>query len=87
MSVAVLALHFFHVALPALALALWMPLMGHWVLGSSRTPWHLRAAVHAVLGVGVMCAGLVLWRTDGQMATYGALVLALATAEWWMQRR
>ena len=43
-------------------------------------------AVHAVCGVAVLVAGLVVQGHDGEMATYGALVLVAATAEWVMHR-
>jgi hypothetical protein len=42
--------------------------------------------VHAVVGVLVLVAGLVLQGNDGKMSTYMALVLVTATAEWWMLR-
>lgn len=69
---------------PALALALLMPLAGRWV-GGGR-PLVARYAVQAGLGlaVGVIVQGLALWYfgRDGKLASYAALVLALATTQW-----
>ena len=43
-----------------------------------------RLALPAVLACAVVTlAGLVLFRQDGKMATYGAMVLACALVLWW----
>jgi hypothetical protein len=81
-----LTLHLFNFVLPALALALLMPWAGRWLLGASGFSTQRRMVVHTVLGVLVLCAGLVLQGHDGQMGTYSALVLLSASAEWLMQR-
>lgn len=41
----------------------------------------------AVLGVGVLVAGLVAFGRDGRMATYGLLVLGVAIVHWWRALR
>jgi hypothetical protein len=43
-------------------------------------------AVHAIGGVAVLVGGLLVQGQDGQMATYAALVLVAASAEWAMHR-
>ena len=86
MTVWQLILHLFNLGLPALAMALLMPWAGRWVMGVGGTPFKRRMLVHAVVGVLVLVAGLVLQGNDGKMSTYMALVLVTATAEWWMLR-
>ena len=82
-----LTLHLFNFVLPALAMAVLMPWAGRWVMRSQGEVSVLkRMAVHAVCGVVVLAAGLVVQGHDGEMATYGALVLVAATAEWVMHR-
>ena len=81
-----LAWHLFNFALPALAMALFMPLAGRWVMGPGGWPWGRRTVVHALSGLLVLAAGLVLQGHDGKMSTYFALVLLAATAEWAMHR-
>lgn len=90
MTLGLLLLHFWGFVLPALAMAVLMPWAGRWVAGSntgqSRMPTLRRMAVHAMLGVLVLMAGLYLQGQDGKMSTYITLVLVAATAEWCMQR-
>ena len=79
-------LHLVQLFLPALVLALMMPLAGRWVVGSAQAwPWRRRVLVHALCGSLVLLGGLLLQGHDGRMATYGVLVLVLASAEWLMQ--
>jgi hypothetical protein len=87
MTTWLLILHLFNFVLPALAMATLMPWAGYWVMrSSSAVPVRRRMAVHAICGVGVLVVGLVFQGQDGQMATYAALVLLAATAEWAMHR-
>ena len=86
MTVWQLTLHLFNFFLPALAMALLMPLAGRWVMGSGHRSFTRRMLVHALIGGLVLAAGLVLQGQDGTMATYTALVLVAATTEWALQR-
>lgn len=87
MTVWQLTLHLFNFVLPALAMALLMPWAGRWVMRTHKgLPLRRRMAVHALCGVAVLLLGLVLQGHDGQMATYAALVLTAASAEWAMHR-
>jgi hypothetical protein len=87
MTVWQLILHLFNFVLPALAMAAFMPWAGRWVWRSSRAvPVRRRMAVHAIGGVAVLVGGLLVQGQDGQMATYAALVLVAASAEWAMHR-
>jgi hypothetical protein len=86
MTIWQLTLHLFNFVLPALAMALLMPLAGRWVMGPSPRSVTRRMTVHALTGTVVLVVGLVLQGHDGTMATYIALVLVAATTEWLMQR-
>ena len=81
-----LAVHLFNFALPALAMALFMPLAGRWVMGPGRRGLRRRMALQALSGLVVLAGGLWLHGQDGKMSTYIALVLVAATTEWLMQR-
>ena len=86
MTFAQLLFHLANFVLPALALAVFMPLAGCWVMGGSRTTWPRRLACHAATGVAVLVLGLILQGQDGRMATYAALVAVSATLEWFLHR-
>jgi hypothetical protein len=86
MTAWLLILHLLNFVLPALAMALFMPWAGRWVMGPGRhrVLWHM--AWHALVGVLVLTAGLVLQNNDGTMATYGALALVAGSLEWLLRR-
>jgi hypothetical protein len=81
-----LVLHLFNFVLPALAMAMFMPLAGRWVMGSAGTRLRRRIGVHALSGLLVLVVGLWLQVQDGKMSTYIALVLVAACAEWVMHK-
>ena len=86
MNLSQLLLHLAHFGLPALFMAVLMPLAGRWVMGTATLPWWRRVLWHLVAGMGVLVAGLLLQGHDGRMATYAALVLVAATLEWALHR-
>ncbi len=86
MTLGLLVLHVWGFVLPALAMALFMPWAGRWVMGAGPVKMRLRATVHAVSGMVVLAAGLWLHGQDGKMSTYIALVLVAASLEWVMHR-
>ena len=86
MTVWLLILHLFNFVLPALAMAALMPWAGRWVMGPGGAPLRRRMVIHAMAGVLVLVAGLVVQGHDGKMSTYLVLVLVAATAEWVMHR-
>ena len=53
---------------------------------SSAPVWWLQAAINSVVGVLVLVAGLVFFGRDGKMATYAALVVAMASSQWLLLR-
>lgn len=81
-----LGLHLFNFLLPALALAIFMPLAGRWVVGPGRASLGRRMGVHVLSGLAVLVTGLWLHGQDGKMSTYIALLLVAATVEWLLQR-
>ena len=86
MTIWLLFLHVLNFILPALAMAVFMPWAGRWVMGPGRKPLRSHMFWHALLGVLVLGAGLVLQGYDGTMATYAALMLTAATLEWALHR-
>ena len=78
---------FFHIAsflAPALAVAALVAGAARLLL--PRRPdgrsWWAHVAINLVVGVGVSTAGLWYFGVDGKMATYAALVVAIASAQW-----
>lgn len=82
-----LVFHLMGFFLPALAMAALVPLAGRWVMGAGGMAWRRRCLWHVLAGALVLLSGLVLGGQDGQMATYGALVVVAGTLEWALHRR
>lgn len=77
------ARHLLSFLAPAVAVAVLVALSARVVLPRATRPsWWLSVGVNTVAGVAVLVAGLWIFGRDGKMATYGALVLAVATAQW-----
>ncbi|HET8744413.1 MAG TPA: hypothetical protein VFM98_02330 [Ramlibacter sp.] len=76
--------HLLGFAAPALAVALLVTLAAPLVLPRSAKPvtWWARFAINSAAGLATLVAGLWYFGHDGKMATYAALVLAVATAQW-----
>lgn len=84
-----LLIHLANFVLPALVLGVVLAVLAP-VFSGNRATAHIlltQAAINFVVGVLALVAGLVLFGNDGKMATYGALVLATGTAQWWGLRR
>jgi hypothetical protein len=79
-----LANHLLSFAAPALAVALCVAFGARWLLRGDmrRGAWWPPVALNFGVGVAALAAGLVFCGRDGKMATYCALVLAVATAQW-----
>ena len=69
---------FFWVVFAQFAARRWLP--------ESRWGWTRQLTVSGVLGSLVLVAGLLVFGIDGKMATYGALVVVCASAQWTMCR-
>jgi hypothetical protein len=76
--------HFIGFAAPALAVALGVTLAAPLVMpataGARR--WWVTFAINSIVGLAVLGAGLWHYGVDGKMATYAALVLAIAGSQW-----
>lgn len=88
MGVLALVNHLLNSVLPALAMALLLPLCVRWTpLGRGAV---LRLApqmlVVALVNVTVLMAGLLVFGRDGKMATYLAMALASASVQWLLLR-
>ncbi len=86
MTFAQILFHLANFVLPALVLAVFMPLAGRWVMGAAAMDWPRRVLCHAAAGTVVLAGGLLVEGHDGRMATYAVLVLASATLEWALHR-
>ena len=81
-------IHALNFAAPALALAPLLALAAHVLMPNKAAGRALlaQAAINSVAGVAVLAAGLWVFGRDGKMATYAALVLAMATVQWLASR-
>ncbi len=79
-----LLIHLLNFAAPAIGLAALMSLF-FWIVNRNRPKavkeWTL-FAINLVVGVVALAGGLWFFGRDGTMATYGALVLGVATSQW-----
>ena len=78
---------FFHLigfAAPAVAVALLVALGARVVMPgpAAGLSWWLQSAINSIVGVLVLAAGLWHFGVDGKMATYAALVVAVASCQW-----
>lgn len=76
--------HLFNFILPALALAVLLPLCVRWMPMARGTPIRLsrNMLVLMLVNTAVLLAGLLLFGRDGKMATYLALAVVGATTQW-----
>ena len=81
-------LHAFNFLAPAFFVALLLPAANRYVLRnpSPRLQWWVQTAIHFVVGVAALLAGLMIFGVDGKMLTYLALVLSCATSQWLLMR-
>lgn len=77
------AVHLLSFAAPALGVALLVTPVAGWLLPrSGAMGWRGRFALSLLAGLATMAIGLWVFGRDGKMATYGALVLAVASTQW-----
>ena len=70
-------------AAPAFAVAVLVAAAGRWLLTPQASlGWLGSIAINFVAGLAALGAGLWYFGRDGKMATYAALVLCVATAQW-----
>jgi hypothetical protein len=81
-----LLLHLLNGLLPIVCMALLMPWLGRWVLGTPSVGALRRSLVHTALGLMVWLVVLVMTGEDGSMVLYVSWLLVWTTAEWLMHR-
>lgn len=83
--------HLFNFMLPAFAVALLTTLMAQWIWRKQpparNTPLGAKIAINFIASFAVLVLGLALLGRDGEMLTYGAMVIVVATSQWWQMRR
>jgi hypothetical protein len=80
-------IHLLSFAAPALVVAVLVTLGARLVLrGPGRPAWWVSLLANGVTGLLVLGAGLWGFGRDGKMATYAALVVAVATVQWLVGR-
>jgi hypothetical protein len=79
-----LADHLLSFAAPAFAVALLVTLAAPLLLpkGPQTLGWWGRFALNFAAGLAALAGGLWFFGHDGKMASYAAMVLAVATAQW-----
>ncbi|GAB3769920.1 hypothetical protein GCM10028796_35790 [Ramlibacter monticola] len=80
--------HLLSFAAPALVVALGVTLAAPLVLPRTTAGpgWWARLAINCAAGLAALGAGLWYFGRDGKMATYAALVFAVATVQWLVAR-
>lgn len=88
MGIIDLILHLLNFCAPAAFVALLMALVAPRLMKKRpKVPvWRGQLAINFIVCLGVLLMGLVVFGRDGKMATYGALVVACASSQWWMLR-
>lgn len=84
-----LLIHLANFALPAVAVGVVLAVLAP-IFARKRPSVSMvivQAAINSIAGVAMLATGLVVFGNDGKMASYGALVLAVGTAQWWGLRR
>lgn len=88
MNLTTLITHLANFAAPAMILALCLAVAGRFL--ASKKPvsltWWAQTAINFVVCLAALLLGLWFFGRDGKMATYTAMVLAGATAQWVMGR-
>jgi Co/Zn/Cd efflux system component len=81
--------HLVNFALPAIALGVMVPLFTRliWRKTPMKRPLRSQMLITSAAGLVVLMVGLVVFSTDGKMATYGALIAVAALCQWWYLAR
>ena len=88
MNLTTLITHLVNFAAPAMILALCLVVAGLFLVSNkpASLTWWSKVAINFVVCLAVLLLGLWFFGRDGKMATYAAMVLAGATAQWVMGR-
>ena len=83
-----LLIHLLNFLAPAVAVGLPVAVAARLLL--PRRPaaagWLAQGAINSIAGAIVLATGLWYFGSDGKMATYGALVLGVASSQWLLTR-
>ncbi len=81
--------HVINFLAPALWIALLLPLLARFVIRNRSSAHTLTGlvALNFIVGCTVLVVGLVVFGRDGKMLTYLALVLGVASSQWYGSRR
>ncbi|MDZ7937637.1 MAG: hypothetical protein U5M53_04895 [Rhodoferax sp.] len=84
-----LTFHLLNFAAPALVVGVLVALVSPFLYRKRAVARnrYAQAAINFVVGLLALTAALVFFGHDGKMAGYAALVLAVASSQWWAQRR
>jgi hypothetical protein len=74
--------HLFGFLAPALFVALGVAFGARLLGGAPATPLWAQFVINFLVGTAVLAAGLWHFGVDGKMATYAALVAAIASVQW-----
>ncbi|MEN9669817.1 MAG: hypothetical protein RL018_94 [Pseudomonadota bacterium] len=79
--------HLVNFALPAFAMGVMVPLFSRliWRKTPVKRPLKSQMLITSLACLAVLVGGLVIFSTDGKMATYGAMVAVAAVCQWWYQ--
>ena len=83
-----LLIHLLNFAAPALAVAALVASFARFVMAGplGAVSWWASFAINSIAGLAMSAAGLWHYGVDGKMATYAALVVAVATSQWLLAR-
>ena len=83
-----LLFHLIGFVLPALVVGVLLVFLARIFMPKSPSApvWWRQATINTGVGVLVLLAGLVVFGRDGKMATYAALVVAMASSQWVLLR-
>lgn len=78
-------LHLLNFVAPAVGVGLFASVLAKLLWRQALRAAQLKSLVvwTAVVGMGVLVAGLVVFGRDGRMATYGLLLLSTTAVLWW----
>jgi dolichol kinase len=77
--------HIINFALPAISMGVMVPLFSRliWRKTPSKRSLKSQMLTTSLACLAVSIAGLVVFSTDGKMATYMAVVVVAAACQWW----
>lgn len=84
-----LIFHLFNFLAPALVVGALLAALAPWLVRGARArhAWWKQSALNAVAGSVALAAGLALFGNDGKMASYSAMLLLIASSQWFFMRK